>query len=90
MANSPEFTSKEFESINAIMGGAAPIGEVLIQRLLAKAGKYFFFQEGYGMTELSPVSHILPTHTRNNKIGINMHIDRENYSSVFCKIYMRV
>jgi len=54
MANSPEITKNEFVSINSIMGGAAPIGEALISRLLEKAGKYFFFQEGYGLTELSP------------------------------------
>lgn len=70
MANSPDVTKAEFESINAIMGGAAPIGEALVTRLLEKAGKYFFFQEGYGMTELSPVSHILPAKTKNTKIGI--------------------
>ncbi|CAL8097190.1 unnamed protein product [Orchesella dallaii] len=69
MANSPEVTKNEFVSINAIMGGAAPIGEALITRLLEKAGKYFFFQEGYGMTESSPVSHILPAYTKNTKIG---------------------
>jgi acyl-CoA synthetase (AMP-forming)/AMP-acid ligase II len=69
MAASPEFTKKEFESIHSIMGGAAPIGESLITRLLQKAEKYFFFQEGYGMTESSPVTHILPSSTKNKKIG---------------------
>ncbi|ODM98582.1 4-coumarate--CoA ligase 2 [Orchesella cincta] len=69
MANSPDVTKNEFVSIRAIMGGAAPIGEALITRLLEKAGKYFFFQEGYGMTEMSPVSHILPGYTKNTKIG---------------------
>jgi len=69
MAASPEFTKKEFESIHSIMGGAAPIGEALISRLLQKAEKYFFFQEGYGMTESSPVTHILPASTKNTKIG---------------------
>lgn len=70
MANSPDIGKSEFESINVIMGGAAPIGEVLIYRVLEKAEKYFFFQESYGMTELSPVTHILPERTKNKKIGM--------------------
>lgn len=73
MANTPEIGKPEFESIKTIMGGAAPIGEALISQLLDKAGKYFFFQEGYGMTELSPVSHILPGRTKNKKIGAYTH-----------------
>jgi len=49
--------------------GGAPIGPTLITTLLEKAGKYFTFQEGYGMTELSPGSHLLSPKTKNTKIG---------------------
>jgi long-subunit acyl-CoA synthetase (AMP-forming) len=41
----------------------------MIQQLLEKAGKYFFFQELYGMTELSPGCLALRPHTKNTKIG---------------------
>lgn len=69
VANSPDITKKEFESINVITGGAAPIGETLITKLKEKAGKYFFFQEGYGMTEMSAVSHQLTDRIKTRKTG---------------------
>ena len=54
MINSPLVTQDDFKSLNTILGGAAPIGPTLINRLLEKAGKPIAFQEGYGMTEMSP------------------------------------
>ena len=44
-------------------------GQNLISKLLEKAGKYILFQEGYGMTECSPVSHMIPPSSKNKKIG---------------------
>ena len=55
MVNSPDFTKKELADVHAIIAAAAPIGKSIINRFLDKADKYIFFQEGYGMTELSPV-----------------------------------
>ncbi|OXA41756.1 probable 4-coumarate--CoA ligase 3 [Folsomia candida] len=69
IANSDNYGAKELESAHTIAGGAAPIGQALISQLLDKAGKHFLFQEGYGMTELSPVSHVLLPGTNNTKIG---------------------
>ncbi|CAL8108950.1 unnamed protein product [Orchesella dallaii] len=69
MVNSDDYSAKEMESCHTIVGAAAPIGHVLINRILEKAGRYIFFAEGYGMTELSPLSHILNPSSRHTKIG---------------------
>ncbi|CAL8108931.1 unnamed protein product [Orchesella dallaii] len=69
IVNSKTYGKSELAHAHTILGGAAPIGVSLIEKLLDKAGKYFFFQEGYGMSELSPVSHVLLPETRNTKIG---------------------
>ncbi|ODM92779.1 putative 4-coumarate--CoA ligase 3 [Orchesella cincta] len=69
MVNSNNYGKNELAHAHTVLGGAAPIGASLIEKLLDKAGKYFFFQEGYGMSELSPVSHVLLPDTRNTKIG---------------------
>lgn len=69
LAASPEYGQKEFEKIHTIVGGAAPIGPALIEKLLQKAGKYFLFQEAYGLTELSPLATIISPDTKNSKVG---------------------
>jgi acyl-CoA synthetase (AMP-forming)/AMP-acid ligase II len=69
IANSPEFGAKELAGTDTILASAAPIGSSLVNRVLEKAGKYLFFQEGYGMTELSPVSHIMCPEAKNTKVG---------------------
>jgi len=69
IANSPDYTKKEFEPMHTIVGGAAPIGKLLVEQVLKKSGKYFTFQEVYGMTELSPGSHTLRETSNNTKIG---------------------
>ncbi|ODM92784.1 4-coumarate--CoA ligase 1 [Orchesella cincta] len=69
MVNSDDYSSKELEHCHTIVGAAAPIGNVLINQILEKAGRYIFFAEGYGMTELSPLSHLLTPSSRNSKIG---------------------
>lgn len=48
LAYSPEVKPEDLETVHTIIGAAAPIGAGLIHKLLDKAGKYIFFQEGYG------------------------------------------
>ncbi|CAG7836813.1 unnamed protein product [Allacma fusca] len=67
--NLPEFTKKEFESVDTIMLGAAPVGKALINQVLKKAEKFILVQEGYGMTESSPVSFLTPATANNEKLG---------------------
>jgi len=69
IVNSKDYGKNELEHAHTVCGGGAPIGTSLIEKLLDKAGKYIFFQEGYGMSELSPVSHVLFPETQNTKIG---------------------
>jgi len=80
MVNSPEFGKEELKDVHAIVASAAPIGKSLANRFLDKAEKYIFFQEGYGMTELSPVRII-----RFCRIGIHSELKanvmRLNYTS---------
>ena len=48
LAASPEVRQEDLASVHTIIGAAAPVGIGLINRMLEKAGKYIFFQEGYG------------------------------------------
>lgn len=54
-AASPKVEARHLDSIKHIMVGAAPVGESLINDFKRKAPNVHF-REGYGMTELSPVS----------------------------------
>ena len=57
---SPEVTAAELGSLRTILTGAAPVGSAIIAALKAKTGPNCDYIEGYGMTELSPVSHLTP------------------------------
>jgi len=67
MTHSPDIVKKDVEHLKAFVVGAAPVGLALITKLLDKFGHHIFFQEGFGMTELSPVSHLIRVSTRNKK-----------------------
>ena len=69
LTQTPQCTSADLEATHTIIGGAAPIGAGLIHKMLEKAGKYIFFQEGYGLTEMTAVTHILYKTRRHDKIG---------------------
>ena len=72
MASHPAFTKEDFERTHTIVCGGASSGAGLINSVLNKAGKYIFYQDCYGMTELTGGSHMLmPRHgnSRVNSIG---------------------
>jgi acyl-CoA synthetase (AMP-forming)/AMP-acid ligase II len=48
----------DLSSVRAVVSGAAPLDEALGEALAAKLGTRIL--QGYGMTELSPVSHVTP------------------------------
>ncbi|TKJ23420.1 4-coumarate--CoA ligase family protein [Blastococcus sp. CCUG 61487] len=63
LAKHPMVDQYDLSSLTSILSGAAPLDEQLAlaveQRLRAKGGEVIVAQ-GYGMTELSPVSHTSP------------------------------
>lgn len=57
-----------FHRLHTVVCGAAPLGPVAATRLIEKIGKPdLLLQEGYGMTETSPVTHLSPV--KDNVIG---------------------
>jgi acyl-CoA synthetase (AMP-forming)/AMP-acid ligase II len=58
LAKHPIVDGFDLSSVRAIMSGAAPLGAELAEATSARLGCEVF--QGYGMTELSPVSHVTP------------------------------
>lgn len=58
LAKHPLIDSYDLSSLRGIMSGAAPLDEELGQAVTARLGCALV--QGYGMSELSPVSHITP------------------------------
>uniref|UniRef100_A0A0P4W564 Luciferin 4-monooxygenase n=2 Tax=Scylla olivacea TaxID=85551 RepID=A0A0P4W564_SCYOL len=60
LANSDLVKPEHLNPTHTVLCGAAPIGPTLISELLKKFGDGIYFQEGFGMTETSPVTHVTP------------------------------
>ncbi|XP_018025816.1 4-coumarate--CoA ligase 5 [Hyalella azteca] len=58
LAQTPEVRPEFLQTVRLLVCGAAPVGEALARCITHKFGSLFKFQEGYGMTEMSPVSHV--------------------------------
>lgn len=58
MAKHPAVDDHDLSSLRVIMSGAAPLGPELTDQLVARLGCPV--TQGYGMTELSPVTHLCP------------------------------
>jgi acyl-CoA synthetase (AMP-forming)/AMP-acid ligase II len=54
-ATAPQVEGRDFSSLRIVISGAAPLDEDLAGRAEARIGARI--RQGYGMTELSPVSH---------------------------------
>jgi acyl-CoA synthetase (AMP-forming)/AMP-acid ligase II len=70
LAKHPAIDDADLSSIELIMSGAAPFGVELADQVAARVG--CTVMQGYGMTELSPVSHMVPPAEhkgRGGKIG---------------------
>ncbi|CAL8109916.1 unnamed protein product [Orchesella dallaii] len=65
----PELTKDEFSECKTVFTGACPTSRILIDKFLEKANKPILIQEGYGMTELSPLSHMILADSKNSKVG---------------------
>lgn len=58
LAKHPAVDEYDVSSVRAMMSGAAPLDEALGEALVERLGVRML--QGYGMTELSPVSHVTP------------------------------
>ncbi|EDO33258.1 predicted protein [Nematostella vectensis] len=61
----------DLSSLIDITVGAAGMGEELMQSVKDRLSNLKYLRQGYGMTELSPVSHVVPLDTYNPKsVGV--------------------
>ncbi|XP_065564516.1 uncharacterized protein LOC136029918 [Artemia franciscana] len=68
LGNEKKLNLKAFERMHTIMSGAAPLGPATANKLLEKLrNPGITLQEGYGLTETSPVTHLSPL--QNAEIG---------------------
>ena len=58
LAKHPAVDDADLSSVRMIMSGAAPLGDDLAKAVAERTGAPTI--QGYGMTELSPVSHVAP------------------------------
>merc|ERR1712167_472655 len=47
-----------FPKLRELFSGAAPLGAALSEEVKKRFGSHLLVRQGYGMTEMSPVSHI--------------------------------
>lgn len=67
LAKHPAVDSIDTSSVRAVLSGAAPLDEALGEAVKARLGCGML--QGYGMTELSPVSHALPIDRTDISVG---------------------
>lgn len=60
LIHSDMVTPELLKSVHTLVCGAAPLGPALVKEFNEKFGDGMNFQEGYGMTEASPVTHMTP------------------------------
>ncbi len=58
LAKHPIVDQFDLSGVRGMMSGAAPLSEALANAVVARLGTHM--QQGYGMSELSPVSHVIP------------------------------
>ncbi|KAK6049702.1 hypothetical protein COOONC_12792 [Cooperia oncophora] len=68
MADSPLLDDYDLSSLRFIACGAAPLGAAIVHRLLKRLPGAIL-RQGYGMTELSVVSHIASLDTPEGSVG---------------------
>lgn len=70
LASHPAVKMEHLASVKAVTSGAAPATEGLMQKFREKLGrKEVNIRQGYGMTESSPVTLLMPRLTPRSKIG---------------------
>jgi acyl-CoA synthetase (AMP-forming)/AMP-acid ligase II len=69
LAKHPLVDSYDVSSVRAVLSGAAPFDEKLAAAVVARLGDEVRVLQGYGMTEMSPVSHVIPFGRRDISAG---------------------
>ncbi|KAJ6576829.1 AMP binding protein [Mycena sp. CBHHK59/15] len=74
LARHPAVDQYDLSSLEVLFSGAAPLGHSLVtqvkERLLAKrGGRAVGITQGYGLTETSPTTHLLPVADADRKTG---------------------
>lgn len=67
LAKHPLVDDYDLSKLNLIMSGAAPLGEDLAEACASRLD--CFVMQGYGLTETSPVTHVVPEDPARNKPG---------------------
>jgi len=67
LAKHPAVGKFDISSLKIVSSGAAPLGEALAKEAEKRA--QFQISQGYGMTEASPTTHMMPTRIPNFKVG---------------------
>ncbi len=67
LANSPIVEKFDITSLNGIMSGAAPLGDGLTKKAMDRMK--VIVSQGYGLTETSPVTHMMELHEAPSHLG---------------------
>lgn len=67
LAKHPMVDDYDLSTVRAMMSGAAPLDEALGMAVANRLG--IRMQQGYGMSELSPVSHVIPPDALDMSVG---------------------
>jgi acyl-CoA synthetase (AMP-forming)/AMP-acid ligase II len=67
LAKHPAVDGRDLASLRLVMSGAAPLGAELSERLAERLG--CFVMQGYGLTETSPVTHVIPQDSELDRPG---------------------
>ncbi|HEX9365607.1 MAG TPA: AMP-binding protein [Vicinamibacterales bacterium] len=71
LAKSPAVAGRDLSSVRKLFSGAAPLGADVIGQCTARVGA--FLQQGYGLTETSPATHVTsqdPAMSKPGSIGV--------------------
>ena len=69
LAKHPLVDSYDVSSVRAVLSGAAPFDQKLAAAVMGRLGDEVRVLQGYGMTEMSPVSHVIPFGRRDISAG---------------------
>lgn len=70
LASHPQVTKEHLASVRTVTSGAAPATEALLQKFREKLGRDdVLVRQGYGMTESSPVTLMMPKVTPPSKVA---------------------